>query len=219
MTNEELQVILEKHQLWLEGSEGGVRANLSGANLFHTVLSGANLSGADLSHAYLFGADLSDADLSRAYLFRAYLYGADLSGANLSGANLSGAYLFDANLSHADLLCADLFHAYLTGTNLSHADLSGTNLSYANLSGANLANVRGQSFITVGNIGSRNAQTIYHIETGTIYCGCWKSSLDDFEKRVDDKYGDRLHGQEYKAAIIFIRTILQIKGGSKNETI
>ena len=214
MTKEELQVILEKHQLWLEGSEGGVRADLSRADLSGADLSGANLSGAnlayaDLSRAYLFGADLLDADLSRADLS-----GADLSRAYLFGADLSCAYLFGANLAYADL-----FHANLSGANLAYADLFHADLSGANLSGANLANVRDQSFITVGNIGSRNAQTIYHIETDTIYCGCWKSSLDDFEKRVDDKYDDRLHGQEYKAAIVFIRTILQIKEGSKNETI
>ena len=73
MTKEELQGILEKHQLWLEGSEEGERADLSDAYLFL-----ADLSGADLSYA-----DLSDADLSYA----------DLSGANLSYANLSYANL------------------------------------------------------------------------------------------------------------------------------
>ena len=75
-TREELTVILEKHKLWLEGKEGGERADLSGANL----------SGADLSGANLFEANLSEADLSEANLF-----GAGLSGANLSKANLFGA--------------------------------------------------------------------------------------------------------------------------------
>ena len=164
MTKEELQVILEKHQLWLEGSGEGERANLSYA---------------DLSYANLSDADLSDADLS----------------------------------------CANLTYANLSYANLTYANLSGAYLSGADLSGAYLSKVRGQSFITVGNIGSRNAQTIYHVDTDTIYCGCWKSNLDDFEKRIVYEYDDTLHGQEYKAAIIFIRTILQIKGESKNETI
>ncbi len=66
--------ILRSHAAWLAGS-GGVRANLSRADLSVANLSGANLSGADLSRANLPGADLSRANLS---------------GANLSGANLWG---------------------------------------------------------------------------------------------------------------------------------
>jgi hypothetical protein len=84
---------LGKHKLWLDGKEGGVKANLSGANL-----SGANLSGADLSGANLFGADLSGANLSLADLSDANLSRADLSGANLSLAYLSGADLSGAKL-------------------------------------------------------------------------------------------------------------------------
>lgn len=33
MTQEELNVILDKHKRWLSGKEGGEKANLSGANL------------------------------------------------------------------------------------------------------------------------------------------------------------------------------------------
>ena len=69
-TKEELDVILEKHLLWVKGDVAGVRANLYGANL-----EGANLKGANL-------------------------YGANLYGANLEGANLEGANLEGANLPH-----------------------------------------------------------------------------------------------------------------------
>ena len=78
--------ILELHLKWLRSEKGGVRANLSDANL-----SRANLSRADLSRADLRGADLSDADLSDADLSRADLRGADLSRADLRGADLSRA--------------------------------------------------------------------------------------------------------------------------------
>ena len=81
MTPEKLAEILAEHKLWLNDEEGGVRANLSKANLSGADLSWADLSGADFSKADLSGANLSWADLS----------GANLSGANLSGANLSGA--------------------------------------------------------------------------------------------------------------------------------
>ena len=105
MTQRELDKILKLHQKWLNGRDGGVKANL-----FRADLSGADLSWADLS-----GADLSWADLSGANLFGADLSRADLSWADLSWANLSGADLSRANLSRANLFGADLSRADLSG--------------------------------------------------------------------------------------------------------
>ena len=99
MKKEDLQKILRLHGVWVRG-DGGVCANLSGANLIGAILSDAILSGANLS-----GAILSDADLS----------GANLRGADLSDANLSGANLIGANLSGANLSCANLRGANLRG--------------------------------------------------------------------------------------------------------
>ena len=78
--NNNIKEILEKHMKWINGEDGGKRADLSCA---------------DLSCVDLYGADLRDADLSCANL-----YGADLSCANLYGANLSGADLYGANLKN-----------------------------------------------------------------------------------------------------------------------
>ena len=64
ITQEELEVFLRKHKLWLENKKGGERADLSGADLSEADLSGANLSGADLSGANLSGADLDYSCLS-----------------------------------------------------------------------------------------------------------------------------------------------------------
>ena len=61
-TKEELNRILEDHEMWLKG-EGGRKADLRCANLSYANLSGADLSGADLRCANLRGADLSHADL------------------------------------------------------------------------------------------------------------------------------------------------------------
>ena len=97
MKKEELTLILEEHNKWLN-SDGGCCADLFGANL-----SDANLRDADLSDANLSCADLSDANLRDADLSDANLRGADLRGADLSGADLRGADLSDANLSGADL--------------------------------------------------------------------------------------------------------------------
>lgn len=66
MTQEELNRILELHRKWFYDEEGGVRADLHGA---------------DLQDANLYGANLQDANLQ----------GADLEGADLYHANLQGA--------------------------------------------------------------------------------------------------------------------------------
>ena len=67
MTTDELETILEQHQLYLS-DEGGAKADLRGA---------------DLQYANLRGADLQGADLRRANLQFANLQGANLQGANL----------------------------------------------------------------------------------------------------------------------------------------
>ena len=110
MTQEQIKDVLDKHEKWLNGENGGEKADLRWADL-----SGADLSVANLSLANLSGANLSGANLSRANLSRADLIWADLSGADLSLANLSGANLSLANLSGANL----------SGANLSRANLSG----------------------------------------------------------------------------------------------
>ena len=113
MTEKELKKILHRHQLWLEGKEGGEQANLQGADLCRADLCGANLREANLRGANLRGADLHRANLCGANLHRANLREADLCradlcGANLCGANLCGADLCGANLREADLCRANL---------------------------------------------------------------------------------------------------------------
>ena len=49
----ELNKTLELHKMWIDGKEGGIKADLRGANL-----RGADLRGADLRDASLRGADL-----------------------------------------------------------------------------------------------------------------------------------------------------------------
>ena len=110
-TKKELAEMLRKHKLWINGEDGGERADLSRADL----------CGAYLCGAYLRGADLSRADLRYADLSYANLCGANLRYADLCGADLRYADLRDADLSDANLRDADLHYA-----NLSHADLNDT---------------------------------------------------------------------------------------------
>ena len=159
ISKEELQEILNKHQMWLKRVDGGDKANLSRVNLSGENLSGKNLWGADLSRAdlsqanlsgttlgeaNLSGADLSGANLSEVYLWRANLSEAifnktNLSGMNLSEVNLSKAILWEADLSEANLSESNLWRANLWRANLSRANLSGAILSEAILWEANLS--------------------------------------------------------------------------------
>ena len=95
--NKMLKEQLELHSKWLNGEEGGVRLNLSNANL-----SDAYLCNSDLRYANLCNADLRNADLRNANLRNADLRNANLSDANLSGADLRYADLRYANPSNAD---------------------------------------------------------------------------------------------------------------------
>lgn len=132
MTAKNLQEILRKHTLWLNGDPDGEKATLYSADLSGVDLRRATLYGADLRRVNLYRADLSGVDLRKVTMYGADLYGADLSGANLSGADLSGADLRRVNLYGADLSGVDLSDA-----NLYMSNLSGANLSDANLIGAN----------------------------------------------------------------------------------
>ena len=128
MNGEEIRIVLEKHEKWLNNELGGVRACLReaalyGLNLCGVNLYGADLSGADLRVAYLREANLREANIRGANLYEADLYEANLIGADLYGANLYRANLSGANLSGANLIGADLREANLIGANLYEADL------------------------------------------------------------------------------------------------
>ena len=128
MEASKLREILEKHKMWLNGEEGGERADLSVGNLY-----GANLRGADLREATLRGVILREANLM----------GADLRGVDLFYADLRGVDLFYGNLREAELRGANLMGADLSGADLSGADLIETDLRRANLRGANLRGADG----------------------------------------------------------------------------
>ena len=81
MTRERLEEILDNHRNWIYGDDGGIQADLRGADLRDANLRDTDLRGADLR-----GADLRDTDLQ----------GADLRYTDLQDANLRGANLLDA---------------------------------------------------------------------------------------------------------------------------
>ncbi len=61
MDKQKLARILGNHAKYLNGDEGGERADLRGANLYGATLRGANLRGADVSHNnFILSASLSN---------------------------------------------------------------------------------------------------------------------------------------------------------------
>jgi uncharacterized protein YjbI with pentapeptide repeats len=95
----ELVEVVRLHGLWLAGTPGGKRANLTDADLTDADLTRANLTDADLTDADLTRANLADADLTRADLTDANLTDANLTRANLTRANLTRANLTRANVA------------------------------------------------------------------------------------------------------------------------
>ena len=105
--SDELHEIIRKHNLWLQGEDGGERAILRGAILSRAILREADLSRADLSGAILRWADLRVADLSGAILRVADLRVANLLGAILSGAKGLDSVKYDENTAFFALQCPE----------------------------------------------------------------------------------------------------------------
>ena len=102
ISQEQLEEVLLKHKLWLEG-EGGEKADLRDTDLGYADLEGAYLRDANLEYAYLRYTNLEGANLERANLKYVNLKGANLEGANLEGADLKSAWLEDTILKKANL--------------------------------------------------------------------------------------------------------------------
>ena len=160
MTQEELNKIIESHELWMMGVEEGVRA--------------------DLRHEDLRCADLRGVDLERVFL------------------------------NEADLRCADLRGACLP------TDLKGTDLRKAALRGAYLPDYMYQ----VTGCGKAYRPTTYDVLNNQVICGCWACSkgntLENFEKRIEDVYGDQglttnqKYYNEYMSAIKFFKEMRKL---------
>ena len=120
------------------------------------------------------------------------------------------------NLSRANLSGADL-----SGAKLSRADLSGAKLSRADLYGASLGEgkklVEDRPFLQVGPIGSRQDYLLaFNTESGLfIRTGCFFGTDKEFAAKLKETHGDNKHGEEYKAALSFIRKYYKVWGKSE----
>ena len=147
-----------------------------------------------------------DAENMKEAVLRAHKENANLGDANLRGANLRGA-----NLGGADLRGANLYGADLGGANLGDANLGDANLGGADLYGANLGEGRKlageRPFVKVGPIGSRQDYLLaFTTESGLfIRTGCFFGTDKEFATKLKETHADNTHGEEYKAALAFIR--------------
>lgn len=158
---------LQKHQRYVRGQSGGMRAflrfaELPGEILTARILDQIDLTGANLRRANLrqasaddasfFAADLSFADLTLIRASRADFRGAVLSGARLNSALLDGADMRRAVLATAhdgfQLIHANGAAASLNGVDLSEAEAGKVDFSNCSLKGARLrgANLRDAVF-------------------------------------------------------------------------
>lgn len=202
-----LEEVLKLHKKWLNDEKGGERAKLSRENLMYADLSYSDLSYADLSYADLSYTDLRKSDLKYT----------NLENTNLSYVNLMYTDLSHSNLSYVNLRKSDLNYSYLINTNLKYTDLTYSNLSFSNLNNANLKYTKFYltnlykakgSFVSVGNIGSRNDATHYFYKINRVICGCFNGTMEEFEDKVKETYTNDT--KEYKQYIIAIRTLKEL---------
>ena len=135
---------------------------------------------------------------------------ADLRHEDLRCADLRMADLERVILNEADLRCADLRGACLP------TDLKGTDLRKAALRGAFLPDYMYQ----VTGCGSDNRPTTYDVLNNQVICGCWEcnygNTLENFEKRIEDVYGDQgltpnqKYYNEYMSAIKFFKEMRKL---------
>lgn len=123
LNNDQLQIILEEHKLWLKtnGKEG------KQAELSRTDLSNRNLSFANLERAILSASNLTNAKLINANLNKAILRKTLLIKANLNYAYLSGATLTSADLQNASCVKTMFEEALINKARFDGAELDSTN--------------------------------------------------------------------------------------------
>lgn len=129
MKQEELNKILDEHELWVKScATKGKQADLSGEHLEGLAFDDRALSQASFRGAYLDGTKFIDA----------ILVGVDFEGASLVDTDFSCANAWDANFNNTNCKDALFLSANLTEASFEGADLDGASFVQANLTEANL---------------------------------------------------------------------------------
>lgn len=131
MTRKDFFYKYDLHQLWIAGSENGVRMNISNQDFSYWDLSELNLQFAILTHNRFRATNFKSSNLSGADLSNCILYGSDFRLANLYGARLNGNDFFNVDLRNADM---------------RYAEINGSNFRDARTNDTNIENVRINTF-------------------------------------------------------------------------
>ena len=105
---------------------------------------------------------------------------------------------------------ADLSNANLRSSDLRSSDLSNANLYNANLYNADFRGIGGReinTFLSVAGIGRERRQTLWWVEEDSVWCGCFKGTMQQFESKVTETHGESLHGQNYRDAIDYLKKV------------
>ena len=103
MTQQEVNEIIELHELWLTGKEGGKRANFQRCKFSGIDFSDKNLSGADFSYSTFTSVSFYRTNLSRADFSHSQLYQSDFRGVDFFGVNLKRAELVDTKFARSNI--------------------------------------------------------------------------------------------------------------------
>jgi hypothetical protein len=148
--------------------------------------------------------------------------GVDFSAANLADADLSGAWMAGARLGGADLSRTDLTDALLCDADFSRSLLNGANCCGANLSGVVLRDadlfgvrlVRAEGILIAGPLGPEGEilYAVRHSDELHLFVPMFCNSdnfwgpVPDFMAALSELYGDTPVGNDYRAAVNFIKT-------------
>jgi hypothetical protein len=91
VNEDELETLLSKHRLWIDGKEGGERLDLSGKKLRGADFRNCDLKGSIFGEVEAIGADFSGADLENASFEKANLTNANFENCNLKNVNICDA--------------------------------------------------------------------------------------------------------------------------------
>lgn len=133
MKQEELNKILDEHELWVKScTVEGKQADLSGEHLEGLAFDDRALSQANFRGAYLEGACFIDA----------ILVGVDFEGASLVDTDFSCANAWSANFNKTNCQNSLFLSANLTEASFEEADLNGASFALAYLSNASLSDAQ-----------------------------------------------------------------------------
>lgn len=128
MTQEELDEVIRKHKLWLNGEEGGERANLIDKDLRGLDMDGADMRDARMEHVDMRYASMRNADMRNAHMRDAnmeyiYMRSANMENADMVNVNMRFAIMMGANMEDANMEYADIRNAIMDGTNMKGANI------------------------------------------------------------------------------------------------